>query len=358
VRVTLVSPYSWTTPGGVGNHVENLAAQLRDRGHDVVVLAPADGPVARDVRAVGRSIPVPFNGAIARIAFGPRVAMRVRRALRDFSPDLVHAHEPFAPSVSMLAVQAAGVPCVATFHADASESRIYRAAGPILRALWNKLAVRIAVSEAARTTVERVFADGMLVIPNGIDVGHFASIPPADPSSRTVLFVGRLERRKGARVLIEAFARVPNAQLLIVGDGPEREACRAAAAPLGDKVEFLGRVEPAALPQQMARANIVCAPSLGGESFGVVLLEAMAAGRAVVASSIPGYAAVVRDGIDGLLVPPDDQAVLARALTELLDDAGRARGMGENGRENAARYDWSIVAGEIERVYEEALAKG
>lgn len=359
MKVVLVSPYSWTTPGGVGGHVGHLGAALRRRGHEVRVLAPADGEVEPGVIALGRSLPVPYNGAVARLAFGPRVAGRVRVALRRASPDIVHVHEPFAPSVGLLAVLASKAPCVATFHASAPGSRAYRAAAPALRPLFRRLVVRIAVSEEARRTVERVFGDGIRLIPNGVDAARFAGVP--QPRGSTVLFVGRLERRKGARVLMDAFVRLrerrPGASLVIVGEGAERAACEAslpeAARP---DVIFLGRVEAETLPEVMGGAALVCAPSLGGESFGVVLLEAMAAGRPVVASSIPGYAAVVRDGVDGLLVPPGDVEALSEALERVLADPERGRAMGAAGRERAARYDWAVVAAEVEEAYREALA--
>jgi phosphatidylinositol alpha-mannosyltransferase len=363
VRVVIVCPYSWTTPGGVGYHVANLAERLRTRGHEVRVLTPADGEVEPGVWSVGRSFPVPFNGSVARLAFGPRVRARVRVALRRARPDVVHVHEPFAPSVGMLALLASKQPCVATFHASAPASRAYRASALALRPLWRKIAVRIAVSEEARRTVERVFGDGVRVVPNGIDLDRFAGVPPVDPALEVVLFVGRLERRKGARLLVEAFVEVkkarPAARLVLVGEGAERAACeRALPDALRGDVEFLGRLEPAELARAMGEASVVAAPSLAGESFGIVLLEAMAAGRPVVASRIPGYAAVVRDGVEGVLVPPGDTGALARALTEVLASPERARAMGAAGLARAPEFDWTRVAAEIERAYADAVASG
>ena len=356
MKVLLVCPYSWATPGGVGAHVANLAESLRLRGHEVRIVAPdaADHP---GVINVGRSIPVPYNGSIARLAFGPRVALRVRIAIRRYRPDVVHVHEPFAPSVSLATILSTRRPVVATFHASAPRSRAYRIASPALRPLYRRLAGRIAVSDEARRTVEGALGNHLRVIPNGVSVGLFSSL--GEPTGSAVLFVGRFEPRKGARVLIEAFPllkqRRPDATLIMVGEGSERRACEAAVPEaLREDVMFVGRVEPWELAQAMGQAAVVAVPSLGGESFGIVLLEGMAAGRPVVASDIPGYAAVLRDGVDGVLVPPGDAAALASALASVLEDRDRALAMGRSGRERAKRYDWRVVSEEIEAVYVEA----
>jgi phosphatidylinositol alpha-mannosyltransferase len=327
----------------------------------VRVIAPAEGDVEPGVVSVGRSFPIPYNGSIARLAFGPRVMGRVRVALRRGRPDVVHVHEPFAPSVGLLALLNTRLPVVATFHASISRSRAYRVAAPALRPLYRRLAGRIAVSEEAKRTAERVFGDGMHVIPNGVEWSRFSTLPA--PSGSLILFLGRMERRKGAAVAVEAFTalaeRVPDAELVLAGEGPERRAVQdAVPEALSERVTFVGRVDPAELPEVFGRAAVVCAPSLGGESFGIVLIEAMAAGRPVVASSIPGYAAVVRDGVDGILVPPGDASELASALVRVLADPERARIMGASGRERAERYDWPVVAAEVEAVYEEAVRTG
>jgi phosphatidyl-myo-inositol alpha-mannosyltransferase len=357
MKVLVVCPYSWATPGGVGAHVASLAAAMRARGHEVRIVAP-DAADAPGVTSVGRSIPIPYNGSIARLAFGPRVAMRIRVVIRRYRPDVVHVHEPFAPSVGLAALLATRRPIVATFHASAPRSRAYRIASPALRPLYRRLAGRIAVSEEARRTVEEALGNGLRVIPNGVDCSRFAGLP--EPAGSTVLFIGRFEPRKGARVLIDAFPalkeRHPQAALIMVGEGSERRACeQAVPEALREDVTFVGRVEPWELAQSMGLAAVVCVPSLGGESFGIVLLEGMAGGRPVVASNIPGYAAVLRDGIDGFLVPPGDPAALADALSRILDDPARAKAMGGAGRERALRYDWPVVASEIEAVYAEAL---
>ncbi|MCA1832660.1 MAG: glycosyltransferase family 4 protein [Actinomycetota bacterium] len=357
MRVSIVCPYSWSVPGGVANHIEALAGRLRERGHAVEVIAPADTPV-KDVYGVGRSVGVRFNGSVARIAFGPRVAARIRSRLREFDPAVVHVHEPFAPSASMLATLVSPAPVVATFHSSMPDSKVLSAASPVLRPLWRKIAVKIAVSEEARRTVERVFGAGIRIIPNGVALERFSALGPAG-EGKHILFVGRLEPRKGASVLLDAFARVhaadARATLTIVGEGPERRALerRAAALP----VTFRGRLDHEALAGAFGEAAIVCAPSLGGESFGIVLLEAMAAGRPVVATSIPGYAAVARDGIDAALVPPGDVQALSTAVRDLLDDPKRLLQLAAAGRERAARFSWDVVAGQIEEVYRHAAGR-
>lgn len=361
MRVVIVSPYSWSTPGGVNTHIEGLAGALRRRGSQVKVVAPCDGIAPRGLVAVGRSVPVPFNGSVARLAFGPRVAARVRRTLRQFDPDIVHVHEPFAPSVSMLATLASRAPVVATFHSDAPDSRTYRAARPALRPLWRRLAARIAVSEAAAATVARVFGERPEIVPNGVTVARYAGVPAADPRSKCVVFLGRLEPRKGAQILVEAAPAVlaahPGARIVIAGRGPQARALEA-AIPSGakDAVELAGAVAQEEVTRLAARASVFCFPSLGGESFGVVLLEAMAAGRAVVASDIPGYAAVLRDGVEGLLVPAGDAAAVAAALVRLLGDPAEAAAMAERGRARAAEFDWDTLGGRVEEIYRRAIA--
>ena len=360
MKVLIVSPYSWSTPGGVGAHVGHLARALRSRGHEVRIVAPSEGDVEPGVVSVGRSIPIPYNGSIARLAFGPRVALRIRVALRRARPDVVHVHEPFAPSAGLLTLLNTRLPVVGTFHASIGRSRAYRLAAPALRPLYRRLAARVAVSDEARRTIEKVFgADGITVIPNGVEWSRFSSLPP--PSGSMILFVGRMEKRKGAAVLVEAFTRLaekrPDAELVLAGEGPERKSVeQAVPEALRERVTFTGRVDPLELPEVFGRAAVVCAPSLGGESFGIVLLEGMAAGRPVVASSIPGYAAVLRDGVDGILVPPGDADALAVALVRVLDDPGAAQAMGRSGREHSRRYDWPNVAAAIEKVYERAVA--
>ena len=358
MNLVIVTPYSWSVPGGVNNHVAAQARHMRERGHRVTILAPCDIPATDDVMCVGKSAGVPYNGSVARIAFGPRVSARVRTALRSIAPDIVHVHEPFAPSVSMLAAFSSRVPIVATFHAAARGSRAMIAAKPLLGRVWRRCAARIAVSEEARRTVEQVFGDGCVVIPNGVEVERFASVGPRSPASRNILFIGRLEDRKGASVLLDAFEQLerqmPDVTLVVVGEGAQRKALERRAE--GRAIRFLGSIEAEDLTSQIEASALVCVPSLGSESFGIVLLEAMAAGRPVVASDIPGYAAVARNGIDGLLVPPGDAAALADAIFTVLTDTREATALIANGRARAREFAWDSVVQRIEEVYARVLA--
>ncbi|GAC1410258.1 MAG: glycosyltransferase family 4 protein [Actinomycetota bacterium] len=360
MRIVLVSPYSWTTPGGVVHHIGNLAQRLRERGHEVRIVAPADGEVDAGVIDVGRSMRVSYNGSVARLAFGPRVTARVRVALRRANADVIHVHEPFVPSASMIATMAARVPVVATFHTAAETSRAARVARTPLRAITRKILVKIAVSDEARKTAERTISGPMRIIPNGIDLDRFADVAPLDPGTETVVFYGRLEKRKGARVVCESFATIkrerPNARLIIVGEGPDRERCEEAIPPaMRSDVSFMGRVGDAALASVIGQAAVVALPALGGESFGIVLLEAMAAGRPVVATTIPGYAAVARDGVEALLVPPGDPRALAESLIRVMDDAALGERLAAAGKVRAAEFDWDNVVSSVEAAYEDAL---
>jgi phosphatidylinositol alpha-mannosyltransferase len=353
VKIALVSPYSWTTPGGVNVHIAALARHLRVRGHEVRVIAPADIPAEPGVTTVGRTIGVPFNGSIARLAFGPRVFARVRIALRRARPDLVHIHEPFAPSVSLLALIAAKVPVVATFHA-AMDSKVYRASRLPLLPLWRKIDAPIAVSRAARATVEPVFGLDPVLIPNGVECATYADVPPPDPDAKTILYFGRLERRKGPHVLIraapEVLRSVPGSRLVLAGDGPLRAELEAGVpSDLRSRVSFRPRFEDAERAGILTAASVVCLPAIGGESFGIALAEAMAAGRPVVASDIAGFAEVA--GAAAVLVEPGDAVALASALRSILTDREAIRRLAIAGRQRAATFDWPAVTDRIEAVY-------
>jgi phosphatidyl-myo-inositol alpha-mannosyltransferase len=360
VRVALACPYAWDAPGGVQTHVRQLAIRLRDRGHAVVVVAPAFArPREPFVRAVGRPIRIPYNESVAPVAPTPGARGRVRAALREFQPDVVHAHEPLVPGVGMFAVRATDRPVVGTFHAFAHRSVLFSATAPMLRPLWRRLAARIAVSEAAAAFVRGRFRDdGIRVIPNGVEVDMFGSADPAPlPEGRRVLFVNRLDPRKGFPVMVEAFRRLvegrPDALLVVAGDGRDRASVRDLSAEVRPKVVMLGAMAHEDLPPYHAACEAFCAPATGRESFGIVLVEAMAAGLPVVATDIPGYREVVRDGIEGILVPPRDPVAVAEALDRVLGDPDLAAGLASSGRERARRYSWDAVVGEVEAVYRE-----
>jgi phosphatidylinositol alpha-mannosyltransferase len=361
VRVALVCPYDWDAPGGVQVHVRELASHLRGRGHAVLVLAPARTTRSGDgLAVVGRPYAVRFQGSVAPIAPGPSTWVLVGTALRTFAPDVVHVHEPMTPSTSMAATLRAKAPVVATFHAYAERSRLYSGAAAALRPVWRRLAVRIAVSEAAREFVTTRFAGEVRIIPNGVDVGRFASPTPMAglPEGRRIVWVGRLDPQKGFPVAVEAFSRLaeelPDVWFVVAGDGRDREALKNVPGPVRARVRLLGPVPSERVPGALAGADVFVSPALGQESFGITLVEAMAAGVAVVATDIAGYREVVRAGVDGLLVPPGDPGEVANALRRVLEDPSLADRLRAAGRQRAARFDWETVAGEVEEAYRDS----
>lgn len=347
-KVALVCPYAWTTPGGVQTHVAGLASYLRSRGAVVDVLAPADGPVAEPgFVALGRSVGFSWQGTVTRVALGPAAVARTARAVRRGGYDLVHVHEPMLPAAGLISVFAARCPVVATFHMTAATALWYRVFLPVVRAAARRLDARIAVSDEARRFAAAILPGDYRVIPNGIHVDAYRSSRNGRGAA-SIVFVGRAEPRKGLPVLLRALDRLPAGSVLdLVGVGEDE-------VPRRDRVRAHGRVSDAERVRLLGEADVLCAPSLGGESFGLVVVEGMAAGLPVVASSIPGYAAVLPASA-GRLVPPGDDAALAAALGELLADADLRARLGEDGRREAARYDWGRVGEEIAAVYGEVL---
>jgi phosphatidyl-myo-inositol alpha-mannosyltransferase len=361
LRVALVCPYSWSVPGGVQTHVGGLARALRRRGAEVEILAPADGPVDEpEFIALGRTIALRDNGAVVRLALGPAAIARTAHHVRTRGYDLVHLHEPMLPHACFTALHSARVPVLGTFHLLNVSDRWYRLFGPLVRRSVGRLRARIAVSEAARDFVAPSLPGDYRVIPNALDVEEYASVVPGtnDRDCARVLFVGRPEPRKGLPVLLDAFARLPEQpELELVGVGPEELAAIANGLPAGvaSRVRAHGRVPDAERRALMARADVLCAPSLGGESFGLVVVEGMAAGLPVVVSDIPGYRDVLPPGA-GLLVPPRDAEALAATLGRLLADPELRSRLAATGRRASTRFDWSVVADEVVAVYEEVLA--
>lgn len=368
MRIVQVSPYSWDVPGGVQAHVRDLAAHLRQRGHEVHVLAPGRRLGQRgDVRIVGRAVPVRGNGSVARISFGPLVSREVGKVLREIKPDLIHVHEPLAPSVSMLTVLRASVPVVGTFHSNVGRERMgslwFQLAVPAVRPVWNRLARRIAVSEAARLSVtSRMGEADLAIVPNGVDVERFASAAPAALGpGRHLLFVGRLESRKGFPVAVQAFAQLapkwPDLRLVVIGDGSQRDAVDELPAAVRARVDMLGRVGDADLPGYFRAATIYLGPATGGESFGIVLAEAMAAGIPIVASDISGYRDVARNDIEAVLVPPGKADALAAGVERVLRDPSLAERLRTAGRKRAIGYGWTTVTDRIESIYGEVVTR-
>ncbi|CKH76771.1 phosphatidyl-myo-inositol alpha-mannosyltransferase [Mycolicibacterium smegmatis] len=367
MRIGMVCPYSFDVPGGVQSHVLQLAEVLRDAGHEVSVLAPASPHVKLPDYVVsgGKAVPIPYNGSVARLRFGPATHRKVKKWIAEGDFDVLHIHEPNAPSLSMLALQAAEGPIVATFHTSTTKSLTLSVFQGILRPYHEKIIGRIAVSDLARRWQMEALGSDAVEIPNGVDVASFADAPLLDGyprEGRTVLFLGRYdEPRKGMAVLLAALpklvARFPDVEILIVGRGDEDEL-REQAGDLAGHLRFLGQVDDATKASAMRSADVYCAPHLGGESFGIVLVEAMAAGTAVVASDLDAFRRVLADGDAGRLVPVDDAEGMAAALIEILEDDQLRAGYVARASERVHRYDWSVVSAQIMRVYETVSGAG
>ncbi|MGI8758962.1 MAG: glycosyltransferase family 4 protein [Acidimicrobiales bacterium] len=335
MRIGLVSPYSLTLPGGVQGQVLGLARSLRAQGHEARVLGPCDGPPPEPgITPLGNCIPLAANGSVAPIAPDLPCALRTMRALRDEDFDVVHLHEPLVPGPCMTSLVMASAPLVGTFHA-AGTSASYRWAGRALGWLAGRLDLRCAVSEEAAVLARHHLGGSYEVLHNGIEVEQFSKATPWPSEGPTVMFVGRHEPRKGLAVLVEAMAALaPDVTLWVAGDGPETARLQVATA--GDeRLVWLGRVSDGERARRLRGADVLCAPSLHGESFGVVLLEAMAARTAVVASDLVGYANVARPGREAVLVPPGDAPALAAALHQVLTTPALATGLVEAGAERA-----------------------
>ena len=357
MRIGLVCPYSLTLPGGVQGQVLGLAHALRARGHDVRVLGPCDGPPPdAGVTPLGDSLPTAANGSMAPIAPDPSAQLRTIRALRDERFDIVNLHEPLAPGVTQTALLFKSQPLVGTFHA-AGESAGYRWLNPIVRWLAGKLDLRCAVSADAREMARAAVGGDYELLFNGVDLRAYEGDPVPPAEAPTVLFLGRHEPRKGLAVLLEAMGELPSeVRLWVAGDGPETEELRRRVA--GDvRIEWLGRLSEQEKVRRLRAATVFCAPSLRGESFGVVLLEAMAARTAVVATSLPGYANVARADLDALLVEPGDASALAAALRRVLQDPPLRRGLIESGTERAASFSMAQLAQRYEGLYEQVLRR-
>ncbi|WP_448608049.1 glycosyltransferase family 4 protein [Geodermatophilus sp. URMC 60] len=371
MRIGLVCPYQWDVPGGVQYHVRDLAQTLRGLGHHVEVLTPAEREESLpDEYATwaGRAVPVPYNGSMASLQLGPVSATRVRRWLREGHFDVVHVHEPATPSVSLVVCMVATGPVVATYHAATTRSKWLAAVGPLVRPWLEKIAGRIAVSDfARRVQVEHLGGDAV-IIPNGVHVGAFAEGPSLPGHTRgvdgpTIGFLGRYdEPRKGLPVLLEAMRTVvrrhPGAQLLIAGRGDPDAVRDLLGEDLAPHVSLLGELTEAEKAAFLRSVDVYCAPNLLGESFGIVLIEALAAGAPIIASDLDAFAAVLGDGAAGVLVRRGDARDLARALSDLLADPERRARLSATGRRVAAEYDWSVVARRVLAVYETVVLPG
>ncbi len=366
MKIGIVCPYSFDVPGGVQGHVIDLAKALLARGHQVSVLAPADedSDVPDFVVPAGKALGIPYNGSVARLQFGPVSYARVRRWIRDGDFDVLHLHEPAAPSLSLLALKVADGPIVATFHTATTRSRTLAAFQPVLRPLLEKITARIAVSALARRVqVEHAGGDAVEV-PNGVDVDFFSRALPLDGYPRaggTVGFVGRYtEPRKGMGVLLEALRMLlpefEELRLLVVGRGDADQLRREAGPELAPHIDLLGQVDDATKARALRSVDVYCAPNTGGESFGMILTEAMAAGTPVLASGLDSFRRVLDDGKAGMLTETGDAAALADGLRELLGDPARRASLAAAAGERVAMFDWSVVTTQVLRVYETAIA--
>lgn len=363
MKIGIVCPYSFDVPGGVQFHIRDLAEHFIAEGHDVSVLAPADDdtPVPDYVEVAGSSIPVPYNGSVARLTFGPVAAARVRRWLRSGEFDVLHIHEPISPSLGVLALWAAKGPIVATFHSSQERSRAMQVVYPILRGSLEKISARIAVSEDARRTVVDHIGGDAVVIPNGVNVSRFAQAPTDPrwtwtPERPTITFLGRLdEPRKGFSIYCDAMksilAHTPGARFIVAGKG-DLDAAREQTKEFADSIEFLGPVSDDEKASLLRSSFAYIAPQTGGESFGIVLVEAMSAGTAVVSADLGAFRRVLDDGAWGKTFPIGDADALASCVIELIDDLPARDAMVAAASAGVWRFDWSTVASQIMTVYE------
>ena len=365
-RIGIVCPYGWDTPGGVQSHVRDLAEYLIRVGHFVSVLAPAidDENLPDYVTSAGRPIAIPYNGAVARVLFGPIAFSRVRHWISQGSFDVLHLHEPAIPSISLLACWAAEGPLVGTFHAAAKRQKVTFAVAPFLEPVIEKLNARIAVSEAARETLTEHLDTDAVVVPNGIYASLYRDAK-FDPrwSGNTVGFIGRFEEpRKGLSVLIDALpliiAEIPDIKIFVAGPGESSDTLKDMQPSLRSRFTFLGRISEEEKANFLASVGLYIAPNTGGESFGIILAEALAAGASVIASDIPAFDSLLGHGEYGTLFESENPQDLAVKIVELLKNTEKRRAIAERGKVYAQAFDWDVVADKIYGVYQMAMVGG
>lgn len=363
LKIGIVCPYSWDTPGGVQNHIRDLAEFLITSGHNVSVLAPAvdETKLPEYVVNAGKPISIPYNGAVARVLFGPVAFARVRQWISQGDFDLLHLHEPAIPSISLLACWAADGPMVGTFHAAAKRQKIIFAIGPILEPAIEKLSARIAVSEAARLTLTDHLDTDAVIIPNGIYANRYSQGQRIDKwSGNTIGFIGRFEEpRKGLSVLIDALPVIsrfaPDVKILVAGPGDPAEVIENIDPQLRQRFEFLGKITESEKADFMSSVAVYVAPNTGGESFGIILAEALAGGACVVASDIPAFDDLLGQGEYGALFESESATELAKVVIDLLRDEKKRRELSLRGKERAQLFDWTVVAQQIYSVYEMSI---
>jgi len=363
LKIGIVCPYSWDTPGGVQNHIRDLAEFLIGAGHDVSVLAPAtdEENLPPYVVHAGKPISIPYNGAVARVLFGPVAFARVRQWISQGDFDLLHLHEPAIPSISLLACWAADGPMVGTFHAAAKRQKIIFAIGPILEPAIEKLSARIAVSEAARLTLTDHLDTNAVVIPNGIYASRYgARVPQAKWQGNTIGFIGRFEEpRKGLAVLLDALPVIarfaPDVKVFVAGPGDSSEIEKQIDPQLRHRFEFLGKISEEEKADFVSSISVYVAPNTGGESFGIILAEALAGGACVVASDIPAFDDLLGHGEFGALFKSEDSTDLAKVIIDLLRDSKKRSELASRGQLRGQSFDWKIVAQQIYSVYEMSI---
>ena len=366
LSIGIVCPYGWDTPGGVQNHVRDLAEFLISAGHRVSVLAPAiaESLLPPYVVNAGKPISIPYNGAVARVLFGPIAFARVRQWIQNGEFDILHLHEPAIPSISLLACWAAEGPMVGTFHAAAKHQKVIFAIGPILEPAIEKLSARIAVSEAARLTLTNHLETDAVVIPNGIYAMRYANGVRRDEwSGNSIGFIGRFEEpRKGLQVLLDAIPIVarfaPDVKVFVAGPGDSIEIEKSIDPELRQRIKFLGRITEKEKADFISSMVIYVAPNTGGESFGIILAEALAGGACVVASDIPAFNSLLGGGEYGALFASEDSTDLAKTIIDLLRDEPKRKEFGRKGKNHAQIFDWDVVAQEIFSIYEMAMVGG
>jgi phosphatidyl-myo-inositol alpha-mannosyltransferase len=369
LKIGLVSPYDYSFPGGVVQHVAHLAHYYQDWGHKVKILAPClkEGTqyFEEEVTSIGRPFPVPYGGTIARLPLSPWLPAQVRKILRKEKFDILHLHEPFIPMLCLSSLVESNSCNVGTFHAYNIKSRGYRPLKPLFKKLLKRLDSKIVVSQPLYNFLNKYVPSNYQIIPNGIDIERFTPDGPVKTEYMdgkvNIVFVGRLEKRKGLGYLIKACGILrkehSNFRLIVVGPGTRlRPGYEELAQEVGlDNIVFAGYASDTELADYYRTADIFCAPAIGGESFGIVLLEAMACGKPVIASSIDGYASVMHDTEGGMLVPPEDEAALAESIKMIIDNRALREKIGDRGRASAQGYSWNNVALKVMGVYEEML---
>jgi len=366
IKIGMVCPYGWDTPGGVQTHIRELTQHLLDEGHQVSVFAPVSNEENIEEEwlvSAGKPISIPVNGSVARVLFGPIASSRVKQWINQGNFDLLHLHEPAIPSLSLLACSAATGPMVGTFHVSSPKQKAIYAIGPILEPIVEKLTARIAVSELARQTLKDHFDTDAVVIPNGIESANYANANPTIHwrNPNTIGFIGRFaEPRKGLQVLIDALPiivrSIPDVRVLIAGPGDREDFVKGLDIGLRNRLVFLGFLTDSEKASLLKSLDVYVAPNTGGESFGIILIEALSAGTPVVASDIQAFQAVLENGDAGLLFKNEDSADLAKQIVKLLRDKDLQSKLSINGKLSSQKYDWQVVADQILSVYEMAMA--